>query len=442
MDLFLRRSNKPNIFLFSKKRRMARRIRLGAAMLFIGLAVVSSGFYLTGRVNSLVRVKPANSRELLVYSEKAGQFGLQEELTKESLAKLIGSRNLDQDDGTVFSVKNKAGRSLFVRTTLDPALQKWAVKTVNKTQADEAAVVALDPENGNVLAMASYSVEKRPDNLTLCSDFPAASLFKIITAAAAVESKHMSSQSTIAYDGSKHTLYRKNLAKDVNKGQNQATLKKSFAESINTVFGKIGAFALGPSALQEYAQRFYFNQPIGFEMPVETSRFVTPDADYYHLAEIASGFNNTTRVSPLHGAMLAAAVANGGLVIEPTLVREVFDESNNIYYHQEPVTLGRPISSRTADELKRMMIATITDGTGRKHFRDIRTNRVLSSLEIGGKTGSINDDRGRRVDWFVCFAGRPRTDEKMALAVLVVHHNDKIGVRAARIGRECIIRYF
>ena len=98
-------------------------------------------------------------------------------------------------------------------------------------------------------------------------------------------------------------------------------------------------------------QRFQFNQPIDFEMPVQKSRFDAPEAeDHYRLAELASGLNRTTKVSPLHGAMLASAIVNKGMLMEPTVVREVFDRDNHIYYHHDPKSLGRVVSERTVKE--------------------------------------------------------------------------------------------
>jgi len=433
-----RRSHKPNIYptLASKRSRHI------VFLLIAGAVLTAAVMYLAGNFDKPSLQEPASRPNILIYPESGNPGGQNGEMTKESLARLIGSRNLGSDDLTVFPIKDEQGHELFVSTTLDPDLQKWALKAVSRAQTDEAALVVLDPAKGDVLAMASFNVDNKPVNLTLSSSFPAASLFKIVTAAAAVETKSLNGGSTLAYDGRKHTLYRKNIVPDVSKGRNQVTLKKSFAQSINTVFGKLGAFTLGPKALQDFAQRFYFNQPIDFEMPVETSRFVPPDDDYYRLAEIASGFNITTKVSPLHGAMLAAAIANDGLLMEPTVVREVFDRENNIYYHQKPVPLGRPISPSTVSEMKSMMEATIAEGTGRSYFRDKKRHRVLAPLEIGAKTGTINDEQSRKVDWFVSFAVNSKTGRKIALAVLVVHNKDRMGFRAPKVGRDCIIRYF
>ncbi len=363
-------------------------------------------------------------------------------LDKKKLAGIIGSKAFEPDELYTFRIEDGEGHSLFVRTTMDPALQSWAVNFMPKVLAKSTALVAIDPKTGEVLAMASHNAGGQPVNVALTSSFPAASLFKIVTAAAAVEKKKLSSDSTISYDGGKHTLYKKDIKGDIDEGSHQATLKQGFAESINSVFGKLGAFSLGPKELESFAKRFHFNQPIHFEMPVEESQFTADqEKDPYRLAELASGFNRMTTVSPLHGAMLASAIVNNGKLMEPTVVRDVFDLDNNIYYQHEPVSLGQVVSESTVQELRKMMRAAMTEGTGRKSFGDAASHKVLSKLEIGGKSGTINNDQGDKVDWFVTYARRKGTDDSVAMAVLVVH-GEKLGLRSRVIIKEALIQYF
>jgi len=385
----------------------------------------------------------ARSRPEIVVVDQPGQKPeTAEPLTKQRLGEIIGPHLFTPEGLPTFRIEDEEGHVLFVRTTLEPDLQTWAVNFMPKTKALSAALVVLNPQGGQVLAMAGYSADGAPANVALSSSFPAASLIKIITAAAAVEKKKLNSASTLAYDGRKHTLYRKHLEGGIKEGEHQVTLKESFADSINTVFGKLGAFTLGPKALESFARRFYFNQPINFEMPVQPSQFVPPpEDDFFRLAEIASGFNRTTTVSPLHGAMLASAIVNNGRLMEPCLVREVFDQDNTIYYQHEPVCLGQVVNESTVKELRKMMAATVTEGTGRRRFRDADSHAVLSQLEIGGKSGSINNDQGNRVDWFVSYANKKNGPDRIALAVLVVH-GEKLGLRSQEIAREAIIRYF
>jgi len=415
---------------------------LMSLLVMLGLFIFLAGVILTGHFSLAFLWTADHPPNVKVFQKTGADFSHESSLTKENLARLIGPRSFNPEEMHVFEIRNEAGEVLFVNTTLDPKLQKWAMKTISRARANSVALVVLDPVRGDVLAMASYTADKIPTNLVLQSSFPAASLFKIVTAAAVVENTNLNAGSILAYDGRKYTLYRKQLMTNVQSGRNRVTLRESFAKSINVVFGKLGAFILGPEALDDFARRFYFNKPIRFEMPVEPSRFNPPDSDYFHLAEIASGFNRTTMLSPLHGALIVAAIVNDGLMVEPTVVREVFDQDNNIYYRHQPAAMGQVISAKAAGELKSMMCATVARGTGRPFFRNMRFHPVLSKLEIGGKSGSINDSLGRKVDWFISFALKKGSNEKIVLAALVVHNRDKVGVRAQAIVRDSIIYYF
>lgn len=368
------------------------------------------------------------------------------ELDKKALAEIIGSRPIETDDNQILEIIGQGGQTLFVRTTIIPRLQAQAAAWVNGSQARQAALVVTRPETGEVLALAGYRADGERRNAALAGSFPAASLFKIVTAAAAVEAADFSAETTVSYDGGKHTLFKGNVVKEPNEGQSSATLKEGFAESINTVFGKMGAFTLGPQELAEFAGRFGFNADIEFEMPVEASTFALDDGeDLFRLAELASGFNRATRVSPLHGAMMAGAVAGGGLVHAPSFVREVFDRENRIHYQAKAKEPVRAVSPETARELSALMVAAVTEGTGRRTFQRAARHPALSRLAIGGKSGTINNDAGERVDWFVAWA-KPlpgRGDEKDSLAVsAVVVHDGVTKVTSQQLVWDALAAYY
>jgi cell division protein FtsI/penicillin-binding protein 2 len=363
---------------------------------------------------------------------------------KGELAYFIGPRDLDQADIDYFEISGPDGQPLFVKTTLDPGLQTEALKWVKGSGALRTALVVLDPSSGRVLAMAGYG---NPEgNAALEGSFPAASVFKIVTAAAAVEKAEYNSMTKVAYDGSKHTLYKANLSKGPDQGVHQATLKDGFAESINSVFGKLGAFSLEPTDLEEMALNFGFNETFSFELPLSSSFFPLGEDpnDTFRLAELASGFNRDTRLSPVHGALIASVAINGGELFEPTIVSEVFDLNNKAIYHGAPRLMGRAVSLQTAEELSVMMQAAISDGTGRKRFSDADRNPVLSKLIIGGKSGTINDESGAKVDWFVAFASPASDDgiqDQLALAAVVVH-DGQTNVGSQELVRKALMTYY
>jgi cell division protein FtsI/penicillin-binding protein 2 len=273
------------------------------------------------------------------------------------------------------------------------------------------------------------------------ADHPAASLFKIVTAAAAVEEKGYTAGTRFKFNGFKHTLYKRQLTEKTNRYTNVISLKDSFAQSVNPVFGKIGALYLDKQALDTYGEAFVFNRTVDFELPWPTSHLAIEE-DAYHRAEIASGFNRQTTLSPLHGAVIVSAVVNGGVPVEPTLVDRIVDESGNPVYRSEPRFLPPAMSPQTAEVLDQLMVATVTAGTARKPFRGFSRSKVLSHLNLGGKTGSIyNRAHDARYDWFVGFATEKNGTEKMVVSVVVAHEK-YIGIRAGEYARMAIEHYF
>ncbi len=328
-----------------------------------------------------------------------------------------------------------------VDTSLDPSLQADLIKKVRGSKAELIGLVALDPDNGKVLAMVGNDVDNSSPNPCLDNSFPAASIFKIITAAAAIEECRLGSEAKMTWNGGKYTLYKSQLKNRVNRYTNTVTFRDSFAQSINPVFGKIGAQRLGRASLEKYGMAFGFNCDIDFEAPMAPSRLEITD-EPYRLAEIACGFNRSTTLTPLHGALIAAAVLNGGQLHEPTMIEQITDGSGQTLYQGRAVVLGHAISPRASEQLKTFMARTVRAGTCRKAFRGIAGDCVLSRLIIGGKTGTIdNREHSRRIDWFVGFAGEKNGAKRIVVSV-VVGHGEYIGTRAAEFARYAFKNYF
>jgi len=332
-------------------------------------------------------------------------------------------------------------RRLCVDTSLDIKLQNFLYGKMNTAHAKQIAMVVLAPDSGRVISMVGFDKNNPAANTCLDSHIPAASVFKIVTAAAAIDIFDFSPDTVFLFNGAKHTLYKRQLKERNNRYTNRITLNQSFAQSVNPVFGKLGAHHLGKDNLEKFSRAFGFNQRFGFEIPMEPSRFMATD-DPYNWAELACGFNRSTTISPLHGALMAAAVANTGHLVEPTIVDRITDDQGQVVYTGTMKKLDQVISSDTSAALGRMMASTIRSGTCQKPFRGYRRDKVLSRLNIGGKSGSIsNREHSARYDWFVGYAGEKAGTGKIAIAVLVAHEK-YIGLRAAYYARLAIKRYF
>jgi cell division protein FtsI/penicillin-binding protein 2 len=278
-------------------------------------------------------------------------------------------------------------------------------------------------------------------NPCIQSSYPAASIFKIVTASAAVEAAGLSPDSSLVYNGRKHTLYKSQLKRQNNRHSNHTTLRDSFAQSINPVFGKIGSLRLGKTEIEKYAEALGFNREIPFDLPLKPSELHLSD-EPYRLAEVASGFNRETTLSPLHGAVIVATLLNGGQRVTPTIVDRITDPNGAAVYNRPSSAANRALAPETSEALRKMMTATISAGTGKRAFRGYRRDKVLSRLTLGGKTGSIFNKAGdARFDWFVGYAQDEKQAKSLAVSV-VVAHEEYIGTRAAQYARMVMREYF
>lgn len=339
------------------------------------------------------------------------------------------------------SVSVQAGaKRVEVITSIIPYLQRTIIDALDRKYSQNIGFAAMDPDTGRILAMAGYNRDNPKTNTCVEAVFPAASLFKIITAAAAIETCGFSPDTRLCFNGGKYTLYKSQLTDRKNRYTNWTTLNDAFADSINPVFGKIGEKKLKKDIIERYAALFGFGHKIGADIRIEPSVFSINDKPY-NWAEVACGFNKTTRISPIHGAMIASIIAENGMRVTPSLV-DMVTYKNRVIYRRPPPVKKRVISSITAFSIKKLMHATIAEGTAKKLFKGYRSNPVLSHLEICGKTGSINNNPEQiRFDWFIGFAKDKKTGKKFVAGVIVAHKK-YIGTRAAQYFKKAVTAYF
>ena len=348
-----------------------------------------------------------------------------------------------------YHVEAPGGR-YTLETSIDRDLQRFVMDLLNRSMTQHSAAVVIRPDNGQVLAMASYENNGnggKGENLCLRADFPAASLFKIIAAAAAVENRGMNPETPLTFRGQKYTLYKSQLKEDkAKKGKKQnpgtqTTLREAFSDSINPVFGKLGIHYLGSDLISEYADRFLFNQLVPFDLYVAPSRYVKP-MDDYALAEVASGFNKRTLISPLHAGLITASIANGGIMMTPWLVKTVRNDAGDVLYEAAPSVLASPINKKTASKMMVLMEGTVVDGTAKRAFQPLQRKRELRYVDLGAKTGTINGATDHcKYEWMTVFVLPSDGDGGLCITVMTAH-GEKIGVRAKDIARLIIDRQY
>ncbi|MBW1789250.1 MAG: hypothetical protein JRK53_21975 [Deltaproteobacteria bacterium] len=357
----------------------------------------------------------------------------------EAIGAALAGMNFDPGSIAGSFVIDGAEPPAVAHTFLEPGLQRYIVKLLRRSRTLQAGVVVMKPSDGRILAMAAYGDTNDAGNLNVRAEFPAASLFKIVSAAAALDAAGFTPDRRVFYHGKRHTLYKGQLKKEEGKNASSTSFSRAFGSSINPVFGKLGIFHLGRELMTRYAERFYFNRTIPFDMNVAQSVAEVPSDDF-GLAEVSSGFNKKTLISPLHAVLLAAAAANNGIIMKPRLIDYISGPSEEILYRSRPQLLGDPITRGAARDLRVLMKETVIRGTCRKRFRRLRRSKACADVDLGAKTGTINDTQDRyKFDWLVAYALPSNAEGAICLAVLGVH-GEKLGIRATELG-SLIIRY-
>jgi len=323
---------------------------------------------------------------------------------------------------------------LAVRYTIDPGLQREARRLLEKYNPDYGVLVALDPESGRVLAMASSTRDGGdPGNMTLVNSYPAASISKIITAIAAINENKATSQTIIPFNGKSTSLYKNNVFQHRdNKWTRKFSFEESFARSVNSVFGRVGALQVGGETMLDYAQRLGFNGRFASDFAFNNGAVELDTADAWQVAEMASGYTRRNTLSPLHGAALAASAVNGGHLVAPILVEGITGPNGvPLYWHDQPAK-SEVMRADTAQQLKAIMRATVTRGSAKKTFARFHRGPLKDAV-VGGKTGSLTglEPRGK-YDWFVGFGELGM--RKIAFAALCINKEkrDESGREAGR----------
>ncbi|MET9296781.1 penicillin-binding transpeptidase domain-containing protein [Streptomyces sp. NPDC003077] len=324
-----------------------------------------------------------------------------------------------------------------VLTTIDRAAQDAAV---NGLGGKKGAVAAVEPRTGRILALASSpsydpqalsgtgqsvvdtwtrlnrSPEQPMLNRALHQTYPPGSSFKVVTAAAALDSGEVTDIDAPTDSPDPYTLpgTTTRLTNEAG-GCANASLRRAFQVSCNTVFARLGV-DVGLRGMVGAAERFGFNRGgrdrLTVPPPVAKSNFDT-DMNGSQVALSSIGQFDTT-ATPLQMAMVAAAVANGGEVAAPHLVEKVTDDRGRTVARTRQRSLGRAMDDDTAEKLRTMMIDVVTSGTG--------TNAALEGVTVGGKTGTAQHgvrNEGTPYAWFISWAQAEGADDP-AVAVAVV----------------------
>ncbi|HKO38327.1 MAG TPA: penicillin-binding transpeptidase domain-containing protein [Solirubrobacterales bacterium] len=342
-----------------------------------------------------------------------------------------------------------------VVTNIDADAQRTALAALQ--EVGYGAVVAIEPSTGAVKAMVSnvsFDPNRIPSDFEQMSQngietpllnratqglYPPGSTFKVVTAAAGLDSGAITPETTINAPGSL-VVEGTPLENDYGTSYPSAGLDEALTNSVNTWFGQLGQ-QLGNDTLFEYMERFGFNATPAIDLPedavfdsgVYEGEELLRASDPVDLARLAIG-QERLLTTPLQMALVTAAVANGGEQMKPRIWKRVIDPEGRVVEEMDPSTYSNPISEETAAELTTAMEGVVSEGTG--------TNAAIPDIAVAGKTGTAetpgNKACGGGIDenqaWFIGFA--PADDPQIAIAVSVECTPEFGGDVAAPIFRE------
>jgi len=352
-----------------------------------------------------------------------------------------------------------------LQTTLSQPLQEAAVGHLG---AGHGAIVMLDPRTGEVLVLAStpvFDASAVTDPATSRGTFEAlrldasqpllpratqglyvpGSVFKLVTAIAGLDSGAITPATSFAEqpaaerDGLLVSGFRIRDGHHVATGSRALTFPEAVEVSCNVYFALTG-LETGGDALAASAEKLGFGAPLTFDLPTETSQLTNGGgafgggfADAVELANAAYG-QAETLVTPLQMAIVAAAIANDGVIMAPHLVRSFSGRSGTTLV--EPETWRRVISSSVAAEITAAMVRAVEGDLGR-HFT---SGAQVSGVHVAGKSGTAElGGTAEPHSWFVGFA--PADNPQVVIAV-VVEHGGSGGARAAPIAGRLLGQFF
>ena len=313
-------------------------------------------------------------------------------------------------------------KDTYIVLTIRPGLQKMLDNILAKYNTRIAASVIEDPFTGEILAVSSshknvvLNIEDdnfKTNNWAFKATFPVASIFKIITASAGIDTGKITSNSNFL-------AYKKSYMK----------VWKAFASSHNGVFGSVAKKA-GRETVNKYASAFGFNKSFFFDLPVGKS-ICNLSTNKVAMGQDAAGLNKDFLVSPMHVASIVSTVLNRGKTLKPYLVDSVI-RKGKVIFKRRPFQLAQPIKESTAREIYKMMYATTAVGTGKRGFGGYKKCPNLAKY-CGGKTGTLTGSSPNYL--YTWFGGFTKVTGRDLCIVTLSGQKDHSGTKAASIAGQ------
>lgn len=341
----------------------------------------------------------------------------------------------------------KPGKTVVL--TLDEQIQSFVEQALDEAEKSfrpkRMTAIVMDPNTGEVLAMANrptfnpnryWEVKDYRQflNGAVASVFEPGSTFKIITLAAAIEEKLFNPNETYLsgrISGPFGTVRDHNR-----RGWGRITFLEGVQKSSNVAFVILGYQRLGKERLYQYVMRFGIGEKTGIELPGEVPGLLKRTHQMYPADVANMAFGQGVGVTAIQQAVAVSAIANGGNLLKPHIVKEIRDaETGQVLYRMQPEVRRRVVSEATAKQVRDILETVVTDGTGQPY--------ALDGWRVAGKTGTAQkvgpDGRylsGKYVYSFIGFA--PKDHPRLLVYVVV----DEPDVDPARGGGTVVAPIF
>ena len=298
---------------------------------------------------------------------------------------------------------------LRVEYTLDLELTQAIYDIFERGRVKLGLAVVLDPATGNVLAYAGTDPRRLPPGEV----YPAASLVKVVTAAATLEGAPTAARRTCRYVGNPYRLTPARV--DPPKRGTEITMERALAMSNNQCFAQLAVNDLGAKRMLDLFRRFGLLQRPG--PGHEAGQAADPHGDRFALGKLGCGLAGL-QITALHAAAIAATLADGTRRA-PRWIARVTDANGEPYALPPVAAPVQVLTPALAADLREMMVATTVSGTARRAFRASYGRPILKVMTVAAKTGSLSGTNPPgRYEWFIGLA--PADQPKVAVAVLVV----------------------
>jgi stage V sporulation protein D (sporulation-specific penicillin-binding protein) len=324
-------------------------------------------------------------------------------------------------------ISPRQGNHLYL--TIDETIQHFVERELDKVVARYdprlAVIIVMDPRTGEILAMGSRPTFNSNDwasapreawdrNPAIWYNYEPGSTFKIVTASAALAEGVVKPQDAF-YDPGYIKVADRYIRCWYDGGHGSQTFAEVVMNSCNPGFVEVG-LRVGIQKFYQYVKAFGFGEPTGIDLPGEAAGILIPEKKATNLNIATMAIGQSIAVTPIQLLTAVAAVANGGTLLKPQIVREIRDSSGNLVKGFEPVPVRRVLSPEVAREVGGLLESVVQKGTGRNAF--------IEGYRVAGKTGTaqvVGEGGGYVTGRYVAsFAGfAPVEDPRVAALVMV-----------------------